>query len=100
MRLAWTEDAKRDLTDIRDYSIGRWGRKIASDYVAEIVVCARTCARDPARLRSYNDAYRYARAGTHVVFFCVDADGARLTVVRILHQSMDVGRHLPDPDDA
>lgn len=98
MRLAWTEDAKRDLADIRDYSVDRWGRTVASDYVARIVSCAKACARDPERLRLYGDAYRYARAGSHVVFVRVQTKANRLVVVRILHQNMDLARHLPDQD--
>jgi toxin ParE1/3/4 len=97
MKLAWTEEAKRDLADIRDYSIERWGRTVASDYVGRVVTCAKACARDPRRLRTHGDAYRFARAGSHFVFVSVQPN--RLVVVRILHQSMDLARHLPEPGE-
>lgn len=100
MKLAWTKDAQRDLEEIRDYSIARWGRRIAGDYVGQIVACASASARDPARLRHYSDAYTYARSGSHYVFFRGEPGLNRLIVVRILHSSMDVGRHLPDADYA
>lgn len=99
MKLAWTKDAQRDLADIRDYPIARWGHRTASDHVGQIVACATVSAREPARLRRYSDACTYARSGSHFVFFCAEPVLNRLVVVRILHSSMDVGRHLPDPGE-
>ena len=36
--------------------------------------------------------YRKAACGSHMIYFRQDGDD--IDVVRILHQSMDVGRHL------
>ena len=100
MKLSWSEQAKQDLRDIRDYSVLRWGDRVARDYIEKIVACAKAGTGDPARFRPYYGAYRYARAGAHYVMVHMDETGDKLTVVRVLHESMDITRHLPDPRDA
>lgn len=43
---------------------------------------------------------RYGRRGRHFVLFRVDADSAnrQIDVLRILHDSMDLARHVPEDE--
>jgi len=44
---------------------------------------------------SVRDGYFKAMVGLHMIYFRESDDGL-IVVIRILHQSMDVGRHLPE----
>lgn len=95
MRLAWTERAKVDLVEIRRYSIARWGRGVASAYLADLAGAAREAAAHPGSLRMVQGPFRIRRAGSHYLLIHVDPEAGRLTVARVLHVRMDVERHLP-----
>ena len=87
--------AEADVDEIWDYSEERWGRPQADRYVRDL---ASTCAGIAEGLVSslsvedIRPGYRKAACGSHMIYFRED-DGD-IEVVRILHQSMDVGRHL------
>ena len=85
-----------DLSRIWDYSAEHWGVDQADRYVRQI---GRACA-DLASGRKQGRSIDLVRAGyfrypagSHVLFYRWST-GGRMEVVRILHQRMDVGRHL------
>ena len=86
-------DAEADIVDIWRHTIDRWGFDQAVKYDAMIqgriegLATGRTASR---RAEEVGPGLRRALLGSHVVFFREDA--AAVTVVRVLHQSMDVGR--------
>ena len=96
MRLVrFTPAARRDLSQIWDYSEEQWGRRQAESYVEDVRAAIERLAADPDRGRpcdDIRDGYRRYPTGRHVIFYVVDEAG--IDVIRILHQSMDVGRHL------
>ena len=64
-------------------------------FSASVTHC-RELAEDKRRSRSAEDVragYRKAAVGSHILFFRV-TDAGLLDVVRILHQRMDISRHL------
>lgn len=68
--------AQADVDGIWDYTAENWGVDQAESYIADI-----------------RDGYRKALVGKHVLFFKTE-DTGRITIMRILHQKMDVGRYL------
>ena len=87
--------AQADIDDIWDYTADRWNEDQAQRYIADIRRAIETVARDPPRGRPCDHirrGYRKFSVNTHVVFFRAVATG--IEVVRVLHQSMDFGRHL------
>lgn len=88
--------ARRDLSEIWDYTAHRWGEDQADRYVRQITaVCTdlaagRKAGRSADAIRA---GYFRCTAGSHVLFYRLgDAQG--IEVIRILHQRMDVERHL------
>ena len=91
-----TPRAAANVEDIWNYSVQRWGARQAERYVKAIGEACEGLGRgtrfsqDASAVRA---GYRSANVGSHVIFFRSDANGP-ITIVRVLHQSMDVDRHL------
>ncbi|MFA6967786.1 MULTISPECIES: type II toxin-antitoxin system RelE/ParE family toxin [Bosea] len=87
--------AQRDIDDIWTSSIAEWGSARTIKYVtalrdtvarlAEMPEIAPACDHVKAGHRKYG-------VGSHIIFFTATPD--QIDIVRILHQRMDVGRHL------
>ena len=87
--------ARRDLDHIWSYTTERWGEAQAERYINDLRSTLERVAADPARGRPCEDiraGYFKIASGSHLVFYRVRTGG--IEVVRILHQRMDVGRHL------
>jgi len=87
--------ALRDIADIGLESERRWGAAQREKYVGEISDRIDQLAERP-ELGPVNDAerpgLRRLRVGSHIVFYRFNE--TRLLVVRVLHQRMDLNRHL------
>lgn len=97
MTIVLKDEALRDLEDIYGYSSKNWSYERADNYLIRLQsIIARIAAG------SINGkALIGARAGTfikhtyeHYVVYEFDYTGQTMTVVRILHSSMDLLRHL------
>ena len=87
--------AEADVDEIWDYSEERWGRPQANRYVRDLDATCTGIAEGRVSTLSAEDirlGYRKAACGSHMIYFRQDGDD--IEVVRILHQSMDVDRHL------
>ena len=87
--------AEADVEAIWDFTEGRWGRPQAVRYVRDLDATCAGIAEGRVRSLSAEDirpGYRKAACGSHMIYFRQDGDD--IEVVRILHQSMDVDRHL------
>lgn len=94
-RVEITEAADRDLTEIYLYSHREFGEQQADRYLAGLDDCLQALAKRPLSARSADrlrPGYRRFEYGSHIIFFVTIEDGIR--VVRVLHQRMDVKRHL------
>lgn len=88
--------AQRDLNAIWDYTAQSWGLDQAKAYLA-------TLRRDMGRLCEFpglgaEHPSRHARfrklpSGHHFIYFLITK--TNVDVVRVLHERMDVTRHLP-----
>lgn len=92
MKLDIAAEARADLRAIYAYSIERWGRARADTYLDEL----------RSKMRGLGEAslsggpadevlpgLRRQVAGSHTIWFRIEGD--RLKVIRVLHQSREVG---------
>ena len=87
--------AQADLEDIWDYTVRRWGEAQAENYTRNIQAACEALSEGTMISRSAEEiraGYRKVTVGSHVMFFRMQSDVVE--IIRILHQSMDVERHL------
>lgn len=90
-----TPAARDDMADVWRYSSENWGSDQAASYVRSIQHACQGLA-DGTRISrpvDIRNGYRKTLVGSHVLYF-TQAEGQPVIIVRILHQSMDVSRHL------
>lgn len=87
--------AHADLKGIASHTQDKWGRRKRDAYLGKLNERLRRLAENPQIGLVRDDVrhgYRSAKAGRHLIFYR-DIDGG-IEVVRILHENMDVKRHL------
>lgn len=86
--------AEADLEEIWVYTAQQWSAAQAEAYTNEIIDTFEDIAADRrvGRPVSVRNGYLKTLVGRHVIFF--RNDGGTKTIIRILHQSMDVERHI------
>ena len=87
--------AEADVEEIWDYTVRNWGEAQAERYTRDIRDACEALGDGTLSGRSAENiraGYRKAAVGSHVVFYRVRDDVVE--VIRILHQSMDVGRRI------
>jgi toxin ParE1/3/4 len=86
--------AERDLEEIWSYTVETWSWEQAERYHAEILTAlARLAAgRVGGRPVDIRQGYLKYPVGSHFVFYKSGEDV--VDVIRVLHQRMDVSRHL------
>lgn len=88
--------AQADLEQIWDYTHEHWGVDQAEQYLRELQRAIERAAANPRIGRACEEirpGYRKLAAGSHVLFYRVTTEEV-IDVVRVLHQRMDVDRHL------
>jgi toxin ParE1/3/4 len=88
--------AQADLEQIWDYTHDQWRIEQAEAYLRELQGAIERAAANPQIGRACDEVgagYRKLAAGSHTLFYRVSAEGV-IDVVRVLHQRMDVDRHL------
>ena len=89
--------ARQDLEDIWLYTFQQWSSAQADAYVADLLTACEGLASGEKIARSAHDireGYHQYRSGSHSIYFKLS--DTHVDVLRILHQSMDVGAHLGD----
>ena len=84
-----------DIDEIWEYSASKWGVAQADQYIDGIRDACHGLAAGEKSGRKIDDirpGYLKYAVGQHFVFFRISKRG--IEVVRILHQAMDVDRHL------
>lgn len=87
--------AQADLDAVFEYTVNEWGLPQALRYTDLIDRACSELAEAPQQSQacdSIRPGYRRRSIGRHVVYFSTTDYG--IAVIRILHQSMDSGRHL------
>lgn len=99
--------AERDFLDIVAWTVEHFGPRQAATYRATLLAAIKALENGPELLggKSREDIgegirtlhiARSGRKGRHFILYRTDGE-AIVEVVRILHDSMDLARHLPDP---
>ena len=96
MIVTFSPKAQQDISDIWDYTATQWGLKKAEQYIYDLEEKCRFIASMPLQGRSVphiRKGYYSFHYEKHVIFYNI-IDTASVTIVRILHQSMDISSHL------
>jgi toxin ParE1/3/4 len=87
--------AQRDLDTAFDYTVAHWGLPQAMLYTDLIEAACADLAEAPQQAQgcaNIRPSYRRRGVEQHVIYFRPTSYG--FAVIRILHQRMDVARHL------
>jgi toxin ParE1/3/4 len=84
--------AASDIDEIWTYSVERWGVERAHRYLGGIHAVIEKAAENPRLGRPSHSNYFKILAGSHVVIYRVL--GEEIGIVRVLHQTTDIPRHL------
>lgn len=90
-----TPRAQRDLEGIFDYTAAQWGLAQAVHYTDLVQTACTDLVSAPLRAQdcaSIRPGYRRRTVEQHVIYFRATRYG--IAIIRILHQRMDVIRHL------
>jgi toxin ParE1/3/4 len=93
--LTFSPSAQNDIDSIHDYTSQTWGLAQAERYVGQVRdACyelrdGRQIGQDICHVR---EGYLRLRCGSHFIYYRESA--SHITVQRILHQRMDLARHL------
>lgn len=87
-----TRKARADLADIWNYTAELWGVVQAERYIRQIEMELTAASLGTALVRPI-DAYWRVRSGHRFCIFRKLPDGD-IEVIRILHERMDIDRHL------
>lgn len=91
----YSRRAKADLEDITDYTARTWGAEQAKTYIRAIRVKIQEIAKGDVvtqRLDGANGRIFKARVNRHLIIYEETAEV--VSILRILHESMDVPRHI------
>lgn len=94
LQLRLTPLAEADLEDIWRYTFEHWSLEQANRYHRDLVATMEALARGDktGRVCTVREGYWQYGVGSHIVFY--RETETTLDVSRVLHQRMDVGRHL------
>lgn len=90
-----SREARADLKGIFEYTQQTWGRAQADKYIGLIENACHFLARHSSAGKSQNQLVSSLRrypAGKHCIFYRNKEN--TIEVVRVLHQAMDVSRHI------
>lgn len=87
--------AQADIERIYDHTVKNWSISQADAYFAEIIAAFEGLVSDTKIGHSSAiEGYQAVSIGTHSIFYRID--NHTVLIVLVLHQAMDVARHL-DP---
>ena len=93
-----SEYAEKDLAGIFDYTLQTWGEEQFRRYRDKLQEALDEICKNPlsVRSKSRDELFKGCRsfsAGKHVILYRVKE--VRVEIARVLHQSMDLERHIP-----
>ncbi len=98
-RFRVTPRALKDLDDIADYTISRWGARQAETYLAALDERFAWLAENPGAgmMRAeIGEGYRSYRQGSHQIFYLFENDV--VAIIGIPHGAMDIEAYFRAPE--
>ena len=94
-----SERAKEDLLEIYLYTLETWGEDQLPTYQNLMETAMQRIARNPftpgsKALEEISQGCRTFRCGKHTLIYRVQS--SQVAIARILHESMDVSRHIDE----
>lgn len=90
----FTLEAEQDLKEIADYTFEKWGLTQAIKYSEALDMCFEKIAKKNITAKKFSLNYSnlfYVLCEKHYIFYL---EGNPCVVIAILHQSMDIVKHL------
>jgi toxin ParE1/3/4 len=95
MKLILSRRARQDMDAISAYTLENWGKTQLLDYVGGLLDSFDKIAENPnigGKVQTAPPQFlRYSYRAHFIFYTCRDDD---LHIIRILHQNMDIARHL------
>lgn len=91
--LELTESAEADFRDLLSFTLQIWGEEQLATYKNKINDALKTIEANPL-IGIKKHGLRVYHTGRHRIFYRMET--TRIYVLRILHDSMDAVRHLPE----
>jgi toxin ParE1/3/4 len=91
-----TNSAQKDVIEIGRYTSSTWGKRQRDKYLKQLDDAFKLLGRKPELGKHADDIkpeYRKYNHGSHVIFYRTGEE-SKIVVIRILHKSMDVEKHL------
>ena len=91
-----TAAARKDIVDIGRFTSEKWGKRQRDKYLKQLDDAFKLLARQSDIGRDADDikpGYKKFSQGSHTIFYRAGTE-SRIVVIRILHNSMDVDRHI------
>ena len=88
--------AKADVKEIGRHTQERWGVEQRNRYLGDLDACFQRIGANSTlgnSAEAIRAGYRRIRAGSHMLFF--RKSGNEVEIVRVLHERMLPGKHLP-----
>lgn len=94
-RFVLSSKAKCDLSEISKYTYKTWGGRQFDKYIRNLHEVFEGLASGMLKAQTYDfkKSYKKYYVGKHIIFFR-QLSSDNIQIVRILHQSMDVGSHI------
>jgi toxin ParE1/3/4 len=96
-KINFTKKAKIDLEEIWDYTYETWSEKQADKYYNELIEKCQELKKDFEQGRDYSILFLNLKGYTvnkHIIFYRLLDKGKTIEIARILHEKMDLKKHL------
>jgi toxin ParE1/3/4 len=94
-QIKFTNAARQDLKSIFTYTVRTWGKRQAEQYSAQLkahMLGISTSTAFSKPVQGSRNNLKQSAVGRHIVVF--EQTDAQILIVRILHASMDIPRHV------
>ena len=88
--------AKKDLSNIWEYTFEHWSSEQADKYIHEIIDALGKLCKNPHSGADYSmvrEGYQGIKVKSHIVFYRISKEN-KLLIIRVLHQKMDTKSRL------
>ena len=92
---SFTPEALEDIDNIVVYTLAKWGKPQAKNYVNGLNLLTSRLAETPKIGRPRNELHQALFSfpyASHILYYTPNVKG--ITIVRVLHKNMDTTKHL------